>query len=448
MTEKKEFDESGSKSFYNAVEAALAIEKHKTTGEGFKTYLKKFLQSELKQKQSKERRQDIKRALNLLKTTKIELSKTKIESPDKKTEETIHIITQTPKETGKQGELFPNPISEMYFGIARSIADKTNIIIKDITPEKAAESFKYKGPEIYSVCKNGKTAIIKFKTGSITDEDQFTEKLLKLKDAKTIKTFAGLWAYAKQQGSFTFKGVRISDILKIMNLKKPKAGYTQKQKQDITEIIHYLRDIEIFLDHDIKTKNEKGTIVKETERKYFNIFRLYESTHSKKTKEVKNSKGDIIYKKGDTDDRIIIKFWGEFLPGYNIGRHPGRLFPKKFLLLDANKDREAISLGYWFLIRLGQLRQGVECEGGPVNELFFKTDRGELISRGGYKKTDDTKKSIASNYLINALNKLIEKDIISRFEPETISTDDNQKIKIFASNKGYLPEKAEKTNEA
>ena len=336
----------------------------------------------------------------------------------------------------KQPSLFPNEISFEHFGIVRALADEFNRAVKAITPERARESYRFT-QNIFKFKEGDKETSIRLidKEKKIKDADQFSKELLKLKDAKTIKTLAGLSAYANQQGSFIFKGVRISDILELMNIKKPKAGYTQGQRKELTAIINFLRDIEITLDHEIKDKDEKtGKVKSQVKREYFKFLELVGTTHAKRIKEVKDEQGNIIFKKGDIDDSVIIKLFGELLPKLNKGIMRGRLYNKGFLQLDANRDNRAILLGFWLQTRFDQLRHAGGADKSkqkPESHIVIRIDRGELIERADYIETDKENKSRASGFLKNTLDKLIEVKILSRYEPKEITTDDSQFISLY-----------------
>lgn len=355
----------------------------------------------------------------------------------------------TPDKTAlipKQASLFPNEISLEHFGITRLFADGFSKTIKEITPDKAKEGYKLHGKTFKFKTKdtNIETSIrIIDRDERITDADQFSKELLKLKDAKTIKTLEGLWAYANQQGSFHFKGVRISDILETMGYKKPKKGYTQGQRKELTTIINFLRDIEITLDREIKDKNERtGRVKSFIKSEYFKFIDLYGTTHAKRIKDIKDDKGNIIYNKGDKDESVIIRLFGELLPRLNKGIMRGRLYSKGLLQLDANRDNKAIVLGFWLATRFDQLRGAGGADKGkqkPESFIVLRTDRGELIERADYTKTDKENKSRASGFLKNTLDKLIEAKILSRYDPKEITTDDSQKITLYPTGAGTAP---------
>lgn len=345
----------------------------------------------------------------------------------------------------KQASLFPNLISLESFGIPRAFADGLNKTLKAITPANAKASYRLHGKAFKFKTKDTgiETGIrIIDRDERITDADHFSKELLRLKDAKTIKTLAGLYAYANKQGSFHFKGVRISNILEIMEYKKPKKGFTQGQRKELTTIINFLKDIEITLDHEVKDKDEKtGKVKSFIKTEYFKFIDLYGTTHAKRIKDVKDEQGNIIYSKGDADDSVIIKLFGELLPRLNKKIMRGRLYSKGLLQLDANRDNRAIVLGFWLATRFDQLRGAGGADKAkqkPDSQIVIEIDRRELIERADYTETDKDNKSMASKVLKNTLDKLIEVNILSRYEPNEINTDDSQHIKLYPAKSAHL----------
>jgi hypothetical protein len=354
--------------------------------------------------------------------------------------ETPKEAIETMPETGRQMTLFPNPIPSNFFGVVRGLADNFNRALHNIDREQAKQSYKTRGREY----KISESEAIRITDTGIKDADQFAERLMQLKDAKIVKTLLTLNAFANEQGSFLFKGVRLSALMELANLKKPKAGYTQKQREQFSEAINFLKDLEITLEYDIKDKDEKGKIVEDRRRDYFKILTLYGTTHSKHTKDIIDKKtGAVIYKRGEADTKIIKRLTCELLPRLNKSLIRGRLMPKAFLTLDAGRDERAILLGYKLAVRFDQLRGVGKRKQKDNSEIVITIDRDKLIEWADYTLTDADNKSRASHLLQNTLKKLIEADIISRYIPETISTIDGQQISIYPGGaSGLLPEGA------
>jgi hypothetical protein len=159
---------------------------------------------------------------------------------------------------------------------------------------------------------------------------------------------------------------------------------------------------------------------------------LIGATYTKRKQALKDDKGDTIAKKGDPDYSVILRVYGELLPGFNKGIMRGRLYSKGILELDANKDGNAITLGFMLMTRFDQLRQGHSGKDKVSDDnLYITLDRKALIEGAGYSRTDQHNKRRASDFLENTLNKLIEARVLREYTPQQISTDDSQRITLY-----------------
>jgi hypothetical protein len=320
--------------------------------------------------------------------------------------------------TSLERSLFSNPIEqEDVFGISRAFSDKYNSLTKEITPESVKYSFLTNGGRCFKD-KNDKIGLRISK--EIKTAEQLYVELEKIKKGKIIKTLLGLWFHAKEIGSFVFRDVRLTELMTLV-LKPDKNGYfSQEQKRDFTEAIYILRGFEIYLDNPVTEKDKNGKQKRMVKRDYFRLIDLTSAVYATK-------------RDGTADDSVIVKLNGELLPRFNKAIMRGRLYGIGLLELDANKDENALLLGFNLSTRFDQLRQGKKGKHSNYDDrLFIKMDRKKLIELTGYDKTDSANKAMASRCLEKTLNKLIQIKCIKNYSPCRIGTDDNIKISIQA----------------
>ena len=334
--------------------------------------------------------------------------------------------------TTKQGTLFHNPIdTERAFGMSRNFSDNLKRLTEEITPETARESFKYSNKTFKGKGNYLALRVIDEKQ-EIQTAEQFYNALAKIKSGKVLQTLLALWAYTNRQGNFIFSGTRLSKIMK--TVLKTKSGYfTQPQKRDFTEAIQRLRDFEIYLDETITDTDEKGKKQKVIKRDFYKLIALVGATYAKRSKDfIDPDTGKVIFKKGEADESVIIKLYGEVLPRFNKGIMRGRLYSRGLLELDANKDERAILLGFKLLTRFDQLRMGAKGKDLVSDEnLYIKLDRKTLIEWADYTKTDLEDKWTANQYLKRILNRLIEIKCLRDYQPRELTTDDDLKIILY-----------------
>jgi len=213
---------------------------------------------------------------------------------------------------------------------------------------------------------------------------------------------------------------------------KTKSYFTQPQKRDFTEAIQKLRDFEIYLDQTITDTDEKGRRQKVIKRDFYKLIELKGATYAKRKQDLLNEAGEVIAKKGEADESVVVKLYGELLPSFNKGIMRGRLYSRGLLELDANKDERAILLGFKLLTRIDQLRQGTKGRDRVSDDnLFIRLDRKTLIEWADYVKTDLEDKWVANKHLIKTLNKLVEIKCLRNYEPRKLTTKDDLKITLY-----------------
>jgi len=349
------------------------------------------------------------------------------------------IIKKLEKLTDKpQGTLFSNAIDpERAFGISRGFGDNLKGLIDEITPATVERGFKYDKTTFST--KEGKLALrVIDEKQQIQTAEQLYNALAKIKSGKVLQTLLALWYYSNKQGGFVFSGTRLSKIMQ--EVLKNKSGYfTQPQKRDFTEAIHRLRDFEISLDQDVPATDDHGNkkrggqmVVK---RNFHRLIDLVGATYAKRKQDLIDPEtGTVIAKKGEADESVIIRLYGELLPRFNKGIMRGRLYNRGLLELDANKDERAILLGFSLLTRFDQMRMGKTGKDlVGDNKLFIKVDRKNLIEWANYKQTDEVNKSVANQHLVKTLNKLIEINCLRDYQPRELTTNDDLKIFLYPS---------------
>jgi hypothetical protein len=252
-------------------------------------------------------------------------------------------------DTAKQQRLFNNAIdTERAFGISREFSDDLKRLTDEITPEAVEAGFQYNRTTFKGQKGDLALRVIDDKQ-EIKTAEQFYNALARIKSGKVLQTLLALWNYGNKQGGFFFNGVRLSKVMK--TVLKTKDGYfTQPQKRDFTEAIQRLIDFEIYLDQTITDTNDRGKKQKVIKRDFYKLIDLVGATYAKRKQDfTEPATGKIIFRKGDADETVIIKLYGELLPRFNKGIMRGRLYSRGLLELDANKDERAILLGFFLL---------------------------------------------------------------------------------------------------
>ncbi len=332
-----------------------------------------------------------------------------------------------------QRTLFNNAIdSTRAFGMNRKFSDDLKRLTEEITPETAKESFKYDNNRTFK----GKGGRLRLRViddkNEIQNAEQFYNALARIKSGKVLQTLLALWHYANEQGSFVFSGTRLSKIMQ--TILKTKGGYfTQPQKRDFTEAVQRLRNFEIYLDQTVTDTGDNGKPKKVIKRDFYRLVDLVGATYAKRSKDlIDPDTGEVIFKKGEADESVIIKLYGELLPRFNKGIMRGRLYSRGLLELDANKDERAILLGFKLLTRFDQLRQGGKGKDlVSDSNLYIRLDRKTLIEWADYKQTDELNKSVANQHLTKTLDKLVATKCLRDYEPRKLTTHNDLKITLY-----------------
>jgi len=356
-------------------------------------------------------------------------------SPSASPSNNIDVFKLTLADKGKQMTLFNNAIdTERAFGMNRKFSDELKKLTEEITPATAKESWKYNRNTKTFKGKGGDMALrVIDEQEQIQTAEQFYNALARIKSGKVLQTLLALWHYANKRGSFIFNGTRLSKVMETV-LKTPKSGYfTQPQRKEFTEAIQRLRDFEIFLDQTVTDTDEKGRKQKVVKRDFYKLIDLMGATYAKRKKDVTDEAGKVIFKKGDADESVIIRLYGELLPMFNKGIMQGRLYSRGLLELDANKDERAVLLGFKLLTRFDQLRNWRPHKkqyGVSDDRLFIRIDRKTLIEWADYQQTDIEDKWTANRRLEKTLNKLIETKCLRDYEPKKLTTSDDLRITL------------------
>lgn len=363
-----------------------------------------------------------------------------------KRKDNVDVFKLTLADKGEQMTLFSNAIDQdRAFGMSRAFSDDLKKLTEEITPATAEESFKYSNKTFKG--KNGDIALrVIDEEQKIQTAEQFYNALARIKSGKVLQTLLALWYYANRRGSFFFNGIRLSKVMETV-LKTPKSGYfTQPQRKEFTEAIQRLRDFEIYLDQTVTDTDEKGRKQKVVKRDFYKLIDLIGATYAKRKKDVTDEQGKVILRKGDADESVIIRLYGELLPRFNKGIMRGRLYSRGLLELDANKDERAILLGFKLLTRFDQLRMGARGKDQVSDDkLYIMLDRKTLIEWADYTKSDQEDKWTANQYLKKTLDKLIEAKCLRDYEPKELTVSDGLKVTLYPHPIALqLPEKEKK----
>jgi len=285
--------------------------------------------------------------------------------------------------------------------MSRVFSDNLRKLTEQMTPEAVRKSFEHNGITFRKKDSPIALRVIDEKE-EIQTWEQFNNALIKIKSGKVLQTLLALWAYTNEKGNFIFNGVRLSKIMKTV-LKTKTGNFSQPEKRGFTKAVQHLRDFEISLDQTITDTDERGKKKKVIKRDFYKLIDLTGATYAKRNKDVIDpDTGEVIFKKGEANEDVIIKLYGELLPRFNKGITQGRLYSRGLLKLDANKDDRAILLGFKLLTRFDQRRNWryrTKEYGVPDRNLHIRVDRKTLIKWAGYEQTDSTNKTIANQML-------------------------------------------------
>ena len=321
-------------------------------------------------------------------------------------------------------QLFPNSKQidqASYFCIAQIVGNAMNGGIKYATLERAKNQYKESGRKAQFVSP-GKNSDYTLELDpvalDINSAAEFAKQLMKIKDAKVLQTFWALWKYANDQDSHIFRNVPISKVMKIVLKPHEKANFTKKARQEFTKGINYLAAISISVylkAHETNKRGKKKPVLVENK----NVHLLDIQAQYALKKEFQHLPEKDLTKE-HYDRSVINKFSGELLPGNKrLFADRANVYSSKLLQLNANKDRQAVVLGFILQTRFNQLAD---------KEKSVRMQRGYLIEQCEYQKSDKAKPAVATKYLKKVLDKLQLSGIISHYENLTNNSADEVRI--------------------
>lgn len=322
--------------------------------------------------------------------------------------------------TGQALQLYPNknPNPATSYQISRKATDTFKGFLEGKNdPQKDRE---WKDGRASVTRKNG-NAVSVIIDGKFTDWEDLRKEVIDRGDAVFIQTWNALWAFAHDQGhGYQFHGAKITDIMEYV-FKKPKSGYfSQKEKKAFTERLYKLAGTRIAIDHEVNDgdkytyRNGKKTPKTKNITSFFNFLKIEHAEHAAKNE----------------DKTVMVKMWGELLPGINKGNHRGMNASRGIFELNANHDRTAILLGEHIKTRLDQIRQGQERtprDGAPVMTYPLI----DFISWSDLQTTWNQTASTAAKRLQKALDKLQEVGYFRAYTPEKMTSDPGQLVQII-----------------
>lgn len=374
----------------------------------------------------------------------------------------IKILEQAEKKLerseSKQTRLFANDAMPEMLQVAKNYLDSSQDTADILTPEKVdnaikygdyrIEGFKHKGTE-----KERELGIEMLQEIDIDklknlpqDEirnyfaDQFISFIKVIAEPISKKYYLALWKLAGKRGMPIFSGQKVSDLIKEATGKEA-SQIRQRDRQLATKCLLAWNRIQLK----ILTGSTKKSYMKGGKRqwkveksytytKLFNLMRGVEET-------IIDDKGKIL------ETATIKKIYGNLpFETQSIGAY----IPENILLLTGDEG-ERIDLALEIWKRANQLNTSrylhgtkKEYETPNFNDKEITWTRSEWIRQAGKTKTDKVNKTKASEYLLADFIRLKELGIITS-HPETISTDDNEKITITLKEQGQENDKKDTT---
>lgn len=313
----------------------------------------------------------------------------------------------------KQGILFPNNINPIHnLALVRQFADRYTAAIKLVPDEERVRAIMNQSKRntfTYPVGEAEVSMTFVDPEFRLRTFEAFYERLLKIRDAKTIQVVCALFDYAAASGAWQLREVNINDLMKTI-LKPPKSGYfSQPDRRSFSDVLYFLSELKITLDTEIKDGRKKRVVTY-----FYRVFDLNVAVYSKK-------------RDGEIDRSVILRFNGELLPGFNKGVNPARLYGKGLLHYDANKDRNAVLLSFLVQTRLSQINQNI-TDGEALKPC--RIVRGELVRFCDYGEEKHNRRRV-NDLLKKTLDKLVETGDISSYHPSTLPLDDGAPIHFF-----------------
>lgn len=301
--------------------------------------------------------------------------------------------------------LFANIPEEGYFQTSKYYMDAFDKMIPLVDEERQRIARNFT-PEVRA----GKDRLsfkldLNDKTTELDIISQVDQLLKVIRNPKHKLYYYALWNFARKRNSREFRGVKVSDIIKIA---KPGKTVQYKDKLEFTEFLEAYSMLR--MEKTVNTKIIKGKkhdkLIEDVDSiNFFNI------TH-KRYVTVRDKKGEKI------NARTLYKIYGE-LPKdpYNVGYH----IPDTIFQLDGNQP-ERIA----FFLELYRLKnQRFNYPDEPVRKTRF-----DLIRLAGLEKTDSQNKTRANEKLLETLELGHNLKIINGY-PAKLPLDDNEIIEIY-----------------
>lgn len=327
------------------------------------------------------------------------------------------------KEEIKQLSLFPNknPLPETYIQVKRESSDFMSALIQADKSEIGKSRSKNEAKLTRSNGNDVKLLI----DGTFGTKDAFDKEVLARREADFLQMHLTLESYCNDRGSFSMTNVKLTDLMKY-RYKLPKSGYftDKKQKQAFTaSLMQYAATkiaVEIqqpVVDANGQTKRDKkGKPKTEKQTAFVQLMRLERA----------------VFAKGNTDKSVIVRLFAKMNPQLTSNSR-GRLFPRYLLELNSARDRREILIGYFLANRADQLRHGIERnkKKGIPDKISFKVSRGQLIRIADIEGTDQADASTASKRLMQSLENLKGKVIVSYSKLRSNSNDEMIQFTAF-----------------
>ncbi len=303
----------------------------------------------------------------------------------------------------KETTLYPNHIPSEAFGLSSVISDPHAKLL-GMDDEFLSRCFEGK---IVSVS-YGNNKIAKFGYKDIEPGyfmgtiQEFLELMKGWLNPRIIQHWCVLWNWACQNQSFVFPYVPIDDILATV-YSRPKSGYfCMRDRQAFSRTLDFLHNATLEVPIVVETEGKNG---KKKREEAIRLFRLFNLDLAKK-----NKKGD-----------VYLKVTGELLPGLNVGRFRGRIFPKGIFELDSGREGNRIVLAYRICNRQDQL------QGEPI-----QWSKEELIKAASLEATYNQHKGMGCYELTRTLQRLVEVKCIGGIEPEKITAGLIKPVTIYS----------------
>lgn len=290
----------------------------------------------------------------------------------------------------KETTLFPNPIPDETFAIPSKISDAQAQLLTLDTGD-LARFYEAKGIVVYV---NNKA--VTFKNQTFEDDgytgtcQEFVDVMGKWLEPRTLQHWCTLWNWCCENKSFLLPYIPINDILATVYTRPKDGQFKMRERKAFSASLNLFHNTNIEMPVIVEKSFPNGKKKKEEAIK---LIRLLNLDLAKR-----NKKGD-----------VYLKIAGEVLPGFNPGKYRGRIFPKGIFLLDANREGHRIPFAYRVCNRFDQMNGA---------DLHWSVE--DLITSAGLEATYRKNKCDGCNKLTRNLDRLVEVQCISGFEPQKI----------------------------